>query len=275
MIRLFTGSFIHTVELPKFNAGELNFKTPDAHVLTSVTLDVRDPTSEELFSLQFIVEALRAQSKGISIKLLLPYMPYSRQDRRCNHGEAFSLKVFANYLNSLEFDSVETWDAHSDVTGALVNNLKHVTRAGIISTKPAVFFKKFSPLVSPDAGAVKKAYYDAANAGIPTVIKADKERDVTTGKILSTSVYADSCHGDLLITDDICDGGRTFIELAKVLKAEGADSITLFVTHGIFANDAVRKLYEAGIDKIITTNSLHQQKNAQGWTEEVFVVLNI
>jgi ribose-phosphate pyrophosphokinase len=58
----------------------------------------------------------------------------------------------------------------------------------------------------------------------------------------------------VIIVDDICDGGRTFIELAKVLKSNKVKNITLFVTHGIFSK-GVDALFENGIDNIITTDT--------------------
>jgi ribose-phosphate pyrophosphokinase len=55
-------------------------------------------------------------------------------------------------------------------------------------------------------------------------------------------VHGDVENEECLIVDDICDGGRTFLEIAKILKARGASSIELYVTHGIFSNNAIEKL---------------------------------
>lgn len=60
-----------------------------------------------------------------------------------------------------------------------------------------------------------------------------------------------------MIIDDICDGGATFIDLARQLSKCDPKSITLFVTHGIFRN-GTNDLYDAGITRIITTDSLPQ-----------------
>ncbi len=72
--------------------------------------------------------------------------------------------------------------------------------------------------------------------GFSSFIRADKSRNMATGQITETVVYADDLTGKAcVIVDDLCDGGRTFIELAKVLRAKGAAKIALVVTHGIFS----------------------------------------
>ena len=61
--------------------------------------------------------------KGIKrFDLIMPYIPYARQDRVCAQGESFSLKIFANMLNAVNFENVYVLDAHSDVSVSLINN---------------------------------------------------------------------------------------------------------------------------------------------------------
>jgi ribose-phosphate pyrophosphokinase len=62
-----------------------------------------------------------------------------------------------------------------------------------------------------------------------------------------------------IISDDICDGGYTFIKIAEQLKAKGAERIVLFVTHGIFSKGL--EVFDGLVDEVITTNSLPQQTN--------------
>jgi ribose-phosphate pyrophosphokinase len=93
--------------------------------------------------------------------------------------------------------------------------------------------------VSPDAGSEKKIERIAKKLGLNKIIKASKVRDTKTGKIKETKLHIDfefNIHDLYIVIDDICDGGRTFIELAKVLKTYCIQDINLFVTHGIFSN---------------------------------------
>ena len=79
-----------------------------------------------------------------------------------------------------------------------------------------------------------------------------KHRDVLTGQITGTSIIGEAEAKTGIIVDDICDGGRTFIELAKVIRKD-YDKLILCITHGIFSNgfDELFKYF----DQIYTTDS--------------------
>jgi ribose-phosphate pyrophosphokinase len=110
-------------------------------------------------------------------------------------------------------------------------------------------------LISPDAGSNKKIFDLAKSIGYEgEIIRCDKLRDISTGKIIETVVYKDNLNGkDCIIIDDICDGGRTFIELAKSLKQKNCSKVYLVVTHGIFS--AGFKVLNEYIDGTFCTNS--------------------
>jgi ribose-phosphate pyrophosphokinase len=118
-------------------------------------------------------------------------------------------------------------------------------------------------LVSPDAGAYKKVFDVAKEFNIENVITASKVRDINNGKILRTEVPSIEKYDDdmkYVIVDDICDGGRTFIELAKVIKEQKPNAkIYLVVTHGIFSYgfDPLAQYF----DGIYTTNSCQDITN--------------
>jgi ribose-phosphate pyrophosphokinase len=192
-------------------------------------------------TLVMMVDALR-EMQVEKIRLTMPYIPYARQDRVCNAGEAFSIRAFARIINALEFASVVVYDAHSEVSVALIERCINLPRYQLMRTFTPFLYameRDDSPwyLVSPDAGAVKKSYDTVKELPLfKGIIFAEKVRDPATGKILKTVVNNlpdDIADAKLLISDDICDGGRTFIELAKVLPK--CKELDLFVTHGIFS----------------------------------------
>lgn len=237
----------------KLNAGNYKYLWDKSPVQT---ITARLSCSNEIIALAMIKDALSRFDKT-PINLVMPYVPYGRQDRVCDKGEAFSLKVFCDFINSLNFNSVTICDPHSDVTPALLNNLTVITQADIIH-KYIEFGNqnKLRVLVSPDAGANKKTLEIAKYFDHDNFVRADKIRDVTNGNIKETIVYCDDFKGrDVLVCDDICDGGRTFVELAKVCKAKNCGKFILYVTHGIFSK-GIDTLLENGIDEIWTTNSI-------------------
>ena len=200
--------------------------------------------------------------KRPELHLVMPYVPYARQDRVCVTGESHSLAVFCKLINACEFTSVTVVDPHSHVTEALLNNVNVITQLNIISNSEfntyVVKNIRDIVLVSPDAGANKKTFEVSKYFSV-NFIRCDKLRDLATGQIKETIVYADDLKGKTcVILDDIIDAGRTFTELAKVLKAKGAEKVILFVTHGIFSA-GINTLFSNGIDEIWTTDSFDHE----------------
>lgn len=174
------------------------------------------------------------------ITLYLPRIPYAQSDRAMVATECSGLKCFASILNSLNFTYVCSDDPHSDVSEALINNLliKKQHECLRLINKKYKIKDKYDYIVSPDGGALKKIYDCAKEFNLP-VIEASKHRDVTTGQITHTSVNngsIDLTDKSILICDDIIDGGRTFVELAKVLKEQfKVKTVDLYATHGLFS----------------------------------------
>ncbi len=199
------------------------------------------------------------------VDLYIPYCIGGRSDRKFVDGGINYIKtVIAPIINSQNFNKVTIMDPHSDVLEACINNFIKYSNWGV--TKMA--FDDISTenvcLVSPDAGAYKKVFDVAKWFGINEIITASKVRDVATGKILATEVPSIKNHSSemkYVIVDDICDGGRTFIELAKVIIAQNQDAkIYLVVTHGIFsAGFSELKNY---FETIYTTNSIKEHDNS-------------
>lgn len=246
-----------------FPGGELGIKILDQNLRLKhsnydyITIDARVQNTNDLFAIALVQNAIKELTDR-RINLYIPYIPYARQDRICDNGESFSVKVLANYLNSLKFDTVTIVDPHSDVTPALIDNVKVITQLDLIHNNAQLKNRilELKPiLVSPDAGANKKTAKIAGYFGHREFVRADKLRDLTNGNILETIVYKDDFNGqNVAIFDDICEKGGTFIALAKVLKQKNAGKILLFVTHGLFSGD-MNILYNSGINEIWCTNS--------------------
>lgn len=199
----------------------------------------------ELIQLCQLVKLLRKENPDAQIDLHVPYLPYARQDKRVSNGTTFSLEVFAAIINSLSFRSVRTLDVHSRKATELIKSL--VNEFPTAEFLAAHEENNSDLLVFPDKGAADRYRYEYKIDAIMAV----KERDQMTGEIKAMRLLdAHKVNGrNAMMVDDICDGGRTFIELAKLLKAAGAISIDLFVTHGIFSK-GMKVLYDAGIRHI-------------------------
>lgn len=239
------------------------FNFSGGEVQTELSVDARShfkllhriQSSDDFMALLMASEIVD-RAKPIGKSLILPYFPYARQDRVTKREVAFSLKVAAKLIDGLGYDEVVSCDVHSDVTVALVNNMRVVSQAEIITHHfPALdaFIKSdITAIIAPDAGAAKKAGTIASAYKLP-LFQATKVRDTSTGEIKGTKIYDDMRNYECLIVDDICDGGRTFIELAKVLRDSGASKVYLYVTHGIFSKGL--GVFSGLIDGVYSTNS--------------------
>lgn len=250
-----------------FNGGEEHIRFTNAQEeldgntkILKIAMTTRLVTSSQIMQLLMAVDALRRLfGQYAPLELSCAYFPYARQDRVCNTGEALGAKVFAEIINNLKLSKVIILDAHSDVVPALLNNVVNRSQIDTIKQNPAFLAsltsKRFT-LVAPDAGASKKTQNLAKALGGLSVVQAEKVRDTQTGQITGTELHSDVQGQDLMVIDDICDGGRTFVELAKVAKAKGCKSVSLYVTHGIFSKGL--EVFDGLIDAIYTTDSFHE-----------------
>lgn len=206
-----------------------------------------------------LVEAVRHQTDVLVSHLELPWLPWARQDRHMVAGDSFALKVFARQLNTLQFDKVKVLDPHSDAAAAAIDNFVSLPQDVCLlqsTTLQLQFTKNALMLVAPDAGALKKIDAVARAAGVAEYAILSKKRDVASGNLTGFTLVAGDVKGrDVLIVDDLCDAGGTFIGSAQVLRDAGARSVSLYVTHGIFSK-GVEHLFANGIDAIYTTTSL-------------------
>lgn len=201
--------------------------------------------------------------------LHIPFLPYGRQDKEPENDSTFNLHVLADMLNLTKVGWVTSVDVHNPgACRKLINNFYNVDIHNIHDQ----VIDKVQPdfLVYPDQGAADR--YLHTHGGIDRVI-LEKERDSDTGVLLNHFVLDvselevklsrldEQKSPKFLILDDICDGGATFISVASAIREVVADAeIHLFVTHGIFSNFR-NYLLTNGIDSILTTNSLLQNKD--------------
>ncbi len=267
------------VSIVRFPTGEVTVKlevAPGQRVRLKNCLGiwVQGYDANTLFILACIknaVEDLFLRSRiTADINLYMPYLPNARYDRHMVDGDGFALQVFCSMLNLLSFNRVVVSDPHSDVAGALIKNFVQIPQHALVMDTIRLFKKDFDVLVAPDAGAAKKIYKTAQALALP-VVTMSKSRDVSTGEINGV-VLMDALpdNAKCLIIDDICDGGRTFTEAAKVLRGAGAEAVSLYVTHGIFSK-GVQVLLDNGIEHIYTTNSYSDwESNSQLTVNNLF-----
>ena len=246
-----------------FPDGTLHLNLPDEHIYG---VKWNYESDAELFTLICIAK----HYNDPNMELYLPYIPHARMDRVKAEEDVFTLKYFCEIINSLNFKGVYVLDAHSNVSLALLNNVIQMNVEKFIHN---AIYRTTCEIAShydhnlrkeaeenlivfyPDEGSMKR-YSDMINMPYAFGIK---KRDWETGKILGLDIMnAELVKGkNILIIDDICSRGGTFLHAAKALKAAGANRIFLCVTHaektmveGEMYNDLDL------IEKIYTTDSI-------------------
>lgn len=239
-----------TVEPIRFPAGELGVHLTDEHMHQQTFLQKghfnvmwRFEHSGEFFVLAQIIDALKYSLKGIckpKIDLLIPYFPYARQDRVVNDGEANALMVFCKALNTLELETIYTYDPHSLALEQHfdVGKFEYATQEECFKQfAPDIMRTNIDVVIAPDAGAVKKAQ-SIANWLNAELVVCNKTRDKLTGRVTGMTVSNPellSQAKNILVTDDICDGGATFIAVADCVGTLTQAPLYLFTTHGIYS----------------------------------------
>lgn len=235
-----------------FSGGEPHIEILDPGFLTDVaiTIDARVASGEDMMELLAVTAAVKACNPS-KVRLFIPYFPGGRQDR-AELGYAFTVKVYADLINAQEYDRVTIVDPHSPVTPALLDRVRVID--------PSYWIRQFilehdwssyplTGLICPDAGAERRTLKLAKHLRIPNVVFARKKRCPRTGDLSGFSLEALPDRGSYLLADDICDGGGTFLGLAKEYRKDpfGCDHLLLWVTHGIFSK---------GIDKLVNAFDL-------------------
>lgn len=229
----------NAIEQKRFPDGTLNMKVDIRKYEPINVIEWRYEDDSELFSLICLTKKIKDfWNSDTLIRLYLPYIPHARMDRVHNINDVFTLKYFAETINSLGFDRVVVDDPHSNVAAALIDRLE-ITNLSLTFEKvlDRMYHRSGDEVADevftvcyPDEGSMKR-YSGMINE--PYVFGV-KRRDWATGKILGLEIIGNSdlVKGqDILIIDDICSRGGTFYHTAFKLKRMGAGDIYLYVTH--------------------------------------------
>jgi ribose-phosphate pyrophosphokinase len=245
------------LKVEKFPDGEMyvrfmkNVKNKDIVLIQSFYGNINDCLIEVLFA------ADTAKELGAKkIFLVAPYFAYLRQDKRFKPGECISCKVVGKSVDNV-FDKVFIIDPHLHREITLDHIFK--TKAVKLSSNAytASYIKKNfkNPvIIGPDSESYKWAGKVASIIGCKSHIFKKKRHSGRKVKVtLNRDIDLDG--KDIIIVDDICSTGSTLIEAIRCLKKLGAKKFTCIAVHGIFIENALKKLRKMNA-KVITTNTV-------------------
>jgi ribose-phosphate pyrophosphokinase len=229
------------------------------------------PQDENLMELLFIIANLK--DLGVKkVRAVVPYMGYARQEKRFNPGETISAKIICDLIQSAGADEFITFNIHEEC----VLNFFDIP-ARNISAMPAIaeylskkLIKKGADnpiIIAPDKGAYGFAQEMSEIIGCDctylTKVRLGPDKvetkivDVRCDSESENTVNVDSVKGmNAIIIDDIIATGGTIVNAINILKQYGASSVDVCCVHPILTNNGATRIYAAGADKIIGTNSL-------------------
>jgi ribose-phosphate pyrophosphokinase len=242
------------VTISHFADGEILVRpeVPVRNCDVTVIQSLSKPVNENIMELLIAIDSLkRASAKSINV--IIPYYAYARQDRKTLGREPITSKLIASLLEKTGASRVSTIDIHSEQTQGFFDIPVDTLRATFLTVNEAIKHLNLNNLVvvSPDYGGIKRARSIANNLNVPLAI-LDKRRPLPNQAEI-VNILGNVTNKDCLISDDMVDTAGTLTAACKILKKNGAKSITISATHGILSEPAVKRLTNAVKSKMINS----------------------
>ena len=258
------GTELAEVERKSFASGEIYLRLADSvrgadcFVMQSHSGDINKTIMEQLL----LVDALkRASAKRITA--VLPFYPYSRQDKKALPREPISARLIGDMFVAAGVDRLVSIDLHTQqIQGFVDQPFDHLTAMPLFVDYFKEKFKDPISIISPDAGGVKRATTFAKHLEAYVGFVHKKRDPKIHNEVKSFTVIGEVEDRHAILLDDIIDTGGTIAAASRILKERGAKSVNVAATHGIFSDGSIEKLHDAPIDKIIVTDTLLQNGNS-------------
>ncbi|WP_455873566.1 ribose-phosphate pyrophosphokinase [Rhizobium yanglingense] len=228
-----------------------NVRGEDVFVVQSTSF----PTNDHLMELLIMIDAMR-RSSARRITAVLPYFGYARQDRRASGRTPISAKLVANLITEAGADRVLTLDLHAgQIQGFFDIPTDNLYAVPVLTRDIKANYDISNVMVvSPDVGGVVRARSLAKRLDCLLAI-VDKRRD-RPGESEVMNIIGDVEGKDCLLIDDIVDSGGTLCNAADALLAQGAASVTAYITHGVLSGGAVTRITSSKLRELVITDSI-------------------
>lgn len=223
-----------------------------------------EPADTNYMELFLIVNALK-RSGAKSIKTLIPYFGYQRQDHIFRDGEGVSLEVIAKTLEAVGASQVLSFDLHTPKIPEIFKiPVKELSALLMFSEKMKNEFKTEDlVLVSPDMGGIRRIKEVSENLGGVRFATITKDRDLETGNIKDSGLNGEVNGKIAIIVDDMISTGNTIADAASLLLENGATKVLAFATHAVFSKEAKDILQNSKIEKVYVTDTLEITKEKE------------
>ena len=249
------GAQLVAAELRIFSDGESKIKMGRAGKDCVIVQSTHPPTDTHI--MQALMMARKCADDGArDICAVIPYLAYARQDRAFLDGEAVSIALVAKLLEAAGARHVVTVDVHSQLAMSHFASIQNVSSIPLLADYAAKM-KLYRPVaVSPDAGGAGRAI-EFAKCLKADAVALKKSRDRTTGEVtVDEDLDIDVAGRDAILVDDMISSGGSIIKAAGLLRKKGAGKVYAVCAHALLIGDAAQKIRAAGVQDIISTNSI-------------------
>jgi len=212
------------------------------------------PVNDNLVELLVMLDAL-SRASAYRITAVMPYYAYARQDRKDRPRVPISSKLVADLLTSAGADRVLALELHAgQIQGFFDIPVDHLYATPVTVGHFRRLKLKNPVVVSPDTGGVERARAFAKKLNAPLAIIDKRREDVDVVEMFN--VIGDVKDKTCLVVDDLIGTAGTLVKSAEALKEKGAAKVYACCTHGVFANEAVKRICEAPLEQVVATNSI-------------------
>lgn len=254
------GTTLGDVEIKHFADGEVyvrflsSVRGADVFVIQTHSA----PVNQHMIETLIMLDALKRASAR-RVTTVLPYFPYSRQDKKHLAREPISAKLMADVVNVAGADRVMSIDLHAgQIQGFFDVPFDHLTALPLLVDAVRNEVGSDVVVVAPDAGEVKDAEKFRRKLGPEAGLAiAHKRREPTVHDEVKTLGIVGEVEGRVcVLVDDSISTGGTLAVAAETLVAHGATKVLAAATHAVFSGSATERLQKSAIDRVIVTNSL-------------------
>lgn len=212
------------------------------------------PTNENLMELLITIDAFKRASAG-KITAVMPYFGYARADRKASPRVPITAKLVSNLIAKAGADRVMTLDLHAgQIQGFFDIPVDHLRARKVFLDYFSGFDHSNVVVISPDVGGVERARKFAARMDAGLVI-IDKRRPKPNEAVVY-NVIGDVEGKTAIIFDDIVDTAGTLTTVAQKIMERGAKEVYAVCTHGLLSRNAMERINNSAIKKLIITDSL-------------------
>jgi ribose-phosphate pyrophosphokinase len=187
---------------------------------------------------------------------VIPYLGYARQDRAFLEGEVVSIDLVAKLFETVGVEHIITVDIHSQLAMSYFASIQNVSSVPLLADYASKMKLRDPIAVSPDAGGTNRAKEFARLLDIDVIVLKKSRHRVTGEVTIDEKLHMDLSKRDAIVIDDIISSGDSIIKAAEVLHKKGVGRIYAMCAHALLIRDAAQKIKSAGVQDIISTNSV-------------------